>query len=68
MKPAVRAELEALGGAAGAGPSPCGDGCRRIRVDSTSPLELRAQFPGASLQFIKDGDRIGVFLGTDDAD
>ncbi len=39
-----------------------------VGVDSTSPLELRAQFPGASLQFIKDGDRIGVFLGSDDAD
>ncbi|MET2011530.1 hypothetical protein ABXJ56_08285 [Microbacterium chocolatum] len=39
-----------------------------VGVDSTSPLELRAQFPGASLQFIKDGDRIGVFLGTSDAD
>lgn len=38
-----------------------------VGVDSTSPLELRAQFPGASLQFIKDGERIGVFLGSGDA-
>lgn len=39
-----------------------------VGVDSASPLELRTQFPGAALQFIKDGDRIGVFLGSDDAD
>lgn len=38
-----------------------------VGVDSTSPLELRDQFPGASLQFVKDGDRIGVFLGSGDA-
>lgn len=34
-----------------------------ISVDSAAPPELRAQFPDAALQFIKDGDRIGVFLG-----
>lgn len=39
-----------------------------VRVDNSSPLELRAQFPGSALQFIKDGDRIGVFLDSDDAD
>lgn len=32
-------------------------------VDNTAPPELREQFPDGALQFVKDGDRIGVFLG-----
>lgn len=34
-----------------------------MAVDSAAPPELRTQFPNGVLQFIKDGDRIGVFLG-----
>jgi hypothetical protein len=34
-----------------------------IAVDSSAPPELRRQYPDGALQFIKDGDRIGVFLG-----
>lgn len=33
-----------------------------IPVNSDAPAELRAQYPDGSLQFIKDGDRVGVFL------
>ncbi|TQJ32643.1 hypothetical protein FBY39_3157 [Microbacterium sp. SLBN-146] len=35
-----------------------------LGVDSASPPELRTQFPDAALKFIKDGNRIGVFLGS----
>lgn len=31
-------------------------------VDSNAPEELRAQFPDRALQFVMDGDRVGVFL------
>ena len=34
-----------------------------IAIDSAVPPELRTQFPDGALQFVKDGDRIGVFLG-----
>jgi hypothetical protein len=35
-------------------------------VDSNTPEELRSQFPpGSALQFVRDGDRIGVFLDTE---
>ena len=34
-------------------------------VDSNTPQELRSRFPdGSALQFVRDGDRIGVFLDT----
>jgi hypothetical protein len=34
-------------------------------VDSNTPEELRSNFPdGSALQFVRDGDRIGVFLDT----
>lgn len=33
-------------------------------VDSGSPPELRERFPDAALQFVKVGDRIGVFQGS----
>lgn len=35
-----------------------------LGVDSNSPPELRTRFPDAALQFIKDGNRIGVFRGS----
>jgi hypothetical protein len=31
-------------------------------VDSNSPRELRFKFPDSALQFVRDGDRIGVFV------
>lgn len=31
-------------------------------VDSGAPEDLRAEYPDRALQFVKDGDRIGVFL------
>ncbi|KQR26304.1 hypothetical protein ASF76_03355 [Microbacterium sp. Leaf151] len=34
-----------------------------ITVDSSAPPELRTRYPDGALQFVKDGDRIGVFLG-----
>ncbi|MBY0687530.1 hypothetical protein [Microbacterium marinilacus] len=33
-----------------------------MRVDSNAPEQLRATYPDSALQFVKDGDRIGVFL------
>jgi hypothetical protein len=34
-------------------------------VDSNTPEQLRSRFPdGSALQFVRDGDRIGVFLDT----
>ncbi|KAF2420832.1 hypothetical protein B2K11_00380 [Microbacterium sp. B35-30] len=36
-----------------------------LPVDSNTPEELRSSFPeGSALQFVRDGDRIGVFLDT----
>jgi hypothetical protein len=36
-----------------------------LPVDSNTPEELRSQFPeGSALQFVRDGDRVGVFLDT----
>ena len=36
-----------------------------LPVDSNTPEELRSRFPeGSALQFVRDGDRIGVFLDT----
>jgi hypothetical protein len=49
---------------------PIYSGCRvgpfpatvQFAIDSNSPEELRARFPdGSALQFVRDGDRIGVF-------
>ncbi|MDQ7877177.1 hypothetical protein Q9R08_04225 [Microbacterium sp. QXD-8] len=49
---------------------PIYSGCRvgpfpatvQFAIDSNSPEELRARFPdGSTLQFVRDGDRIGVF-------
>ncbi len=37
-------------------------------VDSNAPPELRDRFPDASLQFVKDGDRIGVFVSSPSSD
>lgn len=35
-----------------------------LRVDSSVPTEMRSAFPeGSALQFVVDGERIGVFLG-----
>ncbi|WP_345751692.1 hypothetical protein [Microbacterium rhizophilus] len=34
-------------------------------ADSGAPEELRARYPGDALQFVRDGDRIGVFLDAD---
>lgn len=34
-----------------------------MAVDSSAPPELRTEFPNGVVQFVKDGDRIGVFLG-----
>lgn len=33
-----------------------------LMTDSNAPEELRSRFPDSALQFVKDGDRIGVFL------
>lgn len=33
-----------------------------IAVDSNAPEELRAAYPDSALQFVKQGDQIGVFL------
>ena len=34
-------------------------------VDSNAPEELRAAYPDSALQFVKQGDQIGVFLDKD---
>lgn len=39
-----------------------------FEVDSNAPPELRDRFPDASLQFVKDGDRIGVFVSPSSSD
>ena len=37
----------------------------QLPVDSNTPEELRSRFPeGSALQFVRDGDRVGVFLDT----
>jgi len=33
-----------------------------VVVDSNAPEELRAAYPDSALQFVKQGDQIGVFL------
>ncbi|MFG6446099.1 hypothetical protein ACFXQA_12590 [Microbacterium sp. P07] len=38
----------------------------QLEVDSSVPVELRAEFPeGSALQFVFDGERIGVYLDTE---
>lgn len=38
----------------------------QMTVDSNAPEDMRAKFPERSaLQFVRDGDRIGVFLSSD---
>lgn len=53
---------------------PIYSGCRvgsfpatvQFSIDSNSPEELRARFPdGSALQFVRDGDRIGVFHSSE---
>lgn len=53
---------------------PIYSGCRvgvfpatvQFAIDSNSPEELRARFPdGSALQFVRDGDRIGVFHSSE---
>lgn len=36
-------------------------------TDSNAPEELRSRFPDSALQFVKDGDRVGVFLDGEPA-
>ncbi|MDF2580672.1 MAG: hypothetical protein K0S49_2251 [Microbacterium sp.] len=53
---------------------PIYSGCRvgvfpatvQFAIDSNSPEDLRARFPdGSALQFVRDGDRIGVFHSSE---
>lgn len=65
---------EIQGGYSMSGPSY--GGCRvgdfpatiTMSADSSAPPELREQFRDGALKFVKDGDRIGVFLGENPRD
>lgn len=53
----------------GVTPSGCGMGAFpatvEYPVDSNSPRELRAEYPGAVLQFVRNGEDVGVFLDSE---